>query len=231
MSDFYLSRDFMQDINCTKHLEFKPNYENLENYINKASILGFNIQKVEKDVYIVNIKDTMILVTKNKICMPKYSNNLFEQTDFKSIDLKGLDSSKTIEMSGMFLNSYAEEIKNINKLDLSFVSSMRSMFAVNELKRIDLSNLKTPRLENTCRMFLESTIDELDITNLDFSTIQIAAEMFGKCEIKRLKINTLNFSDKVFENTSFTSANILNIIAPEEIRTNLRRMMRKTVGK
>ena len=98
-------------------------------------------------------------------------------------------------------------IDNMKCLNTENVVNMGNMFCyVNmtnrELRHIDLSNFKTPNLENTRSMFNACrNLESIDLSSMDFSNDTSMAYMFQYC----INLKDINFGD------NFTTENVMNM--------------------
>lgn len=114
----------------------------------------------------------------NGVQASKSLKSLFMGADsLKKIDLGGLDTSKTTDMSSMFsqnsaltndgVDSYIKfESDNGNLFTTENVTTMEFMFSSSGLKRIDLSKFKTQKLNEMAYMFYYcQNLKEIDLSN------------------------------------------------------------------
>lgn len=172
------------------------------------------------------------------------SNAFKDCTNLKSLDITGWNTSKVEAMAATFDNcSSLEEIKGLEDIDTSNVTTMRFLFNHNVLKSLDLSKWNTSNVTNFLGIFNVSKITDLSsIANLDtskvtnmqqvfryvnYETIDISGWinnsnllytnfMFNHATIKNLYMNKLSFDSVTSHLNMFESANITNIYVKDE---------------
>ena len=122
----------------------------------------------------------------------------FDHSTYKSIDLRGLDTSRVTDMDNMF--SYCSELKqvDISGIDTSKVTFMASMFQeCTSLTDLDLSKLDTSKVVTMDIMFHNCySLRNLDISNFNTSNLISAWSMFGNCKsLKNLDVSSFNTSN------------------------------------
>lgn len=217
MSETYLIKNHIVNINSTNHLKIKSNVKDLKTYIDKIRILGGKVIQLDKNIIAVELRDITTIVSEKQIYLGKFTDNIFDEALFKSIDLSEVNTSKSEDMFGLFMGARAKEIKGLDLIDTSRVMFMHCMFYRVNLKTLDLSKFNTSNLRFTNSMFQDSRIDTLNLNNLDFSTLEAATSMFENCRIKTLKINRLNIGKRVTVHKMFKDSEIETIIAPDEV--------------
>lgn len=172
------------------------------------------------------------------------SNAFKDCTNLKSLDITGWNTSKVEAMAATFDNcSSLEEIKGLEDIDTSNVTTMRFLFNHNVLKSLDLSKWNTSNVTDFLGIFNVSKITDLSsIANLDtskvtnmqqvfryvnYETIDISGWinnsnllytnfMFNHATIKNLYMNKLSFDSVTSHLNMFESANITNIYVKDE---------------
>ena len=96
------------------------------------------------------------------------------------VDLSGIDSSKTKNMTRTFESLGPIKKLIINTLDTGNVENMSFMFTgLKTEKDTDLSNLNTKNVKNMFFMFSNSSFKNLDLRHLDTSRVENMAYMFN----------------------------------------------------
>lgn len=101
-----------------------------------------------------------------------------------------LDTSKVVEMKGMFWGCTSLKTLDVSSWDTSNVVEMYSVFnTCSSLASLDLSNWDTSKVAEMRAMFNTcSSLTELDLSAWDTSSLQSAFGMFNKCS----KLKSLN---------------------------------------
>ena len=149
-------------------------------------------------------------IAENQIIQPLSTGGWFAMAfDLNSVDLTGLDTSKTKTMADMFMNCTSLTSLDISMLDTSAVENMSMMFSgctsltqldlssfdvgnvrdlsemfgnAENLQTIDLSSWKTDSLECTYKMFFNcSSLTYLDLSGFNMAKVSDMRRMFG-CE-------------------------------------------------
>ena len=101
----------------------------------------------------------------------------------RSLDLSGLDTSRVTDMEDMFSICLSLFSLDLSPLDTSQVTKMRGMFwGCSSLSSLDLSPLKTSRVTDMGGMFWGcSSLSSLDLSPLDTSQVTDMKSMFSNC--------------------------------------------------
>lgn len=124
----------------------------------------------------------------------------------KELDVSSFDTSNVIRMNGMFagdselevFTSY--ELKGLDKFNTENLVSMYGMFAYNGLSKLDLSNFKTPNLENMQFAFANMpNLTCILLTNFDYSNVNyMASFLFNAYANNSLLIDMTSFDPDTF---------------------------------
>ena len=125
----------------------------------------------------------------------------FAHSTYKSIDLKGLDTSKVTSMRCMFYQSEELTEVDVRTFDTSNVEDMCQMFAGTKITDLDVSNFNTSKVTTMQGMFEGCQFTDLDLSNFDTSNVTWIDGMFDGCS----KLTSLDVSN--FDSTNFTSTN------------------------
>ena len=108
------------------------------------------------------------------------AKELFAGVEFRTIDLTEFDTSKVIDMSGMFMECKATSL-DLSSFNTRKVRNMSGMFMKCEATSIDLSSFDTSKVTNTLAMFMKCQATSLDLLNFDTSSIITMSFMFHNC--------------------------------------------------
>ena len=78
---------------------------------------------------------------------------MFSNSKATTLDLSSFNTSNVTKMCWMFYNSYATEIKGLNKFNTSKVVDMRSMFSSSKAPTLDLSSFEISSVTDMAMMF------------------------------------------------------------------------------
>ena len=115
----------------------------------------------------------------------------------RSLDLSGLDTSRVTDMEDMFSICLSISSLDLSPLDTSRVTDMRGMFwGCSSLSSLDLSPLKTSRVTDMGGMFWGcSSLSSLDLSPLDTSQVTDMKSMFSNCSsLRSLDLSPLKTS-------------------------------------
>ena len=126
------------------------------------------------------------------------SSNMLSMTNFNSIDLSGVDTSKVTNMSKMFAFSAYVRTLDISNFNTSNVTDMSSMFEDFGVQNLDLRNFNTSKVTNMSKMFKNqySYLKSVDLSSFDTSKVTDMSYMF-------------------MSDDSVTSLNLSNFYTPE----------------
>ena len=117
----------------------------------------------------------------------KLDLGIFNDMNFKYIDVSDWDVSNVTDMSGMFfMCKELKSVGDISKWNVSKVTDMNSMFdGCNELEFIgDISKWNVSNVTNMGHMFNSCNNFNQDISNWDVSKVMFKYRMFYNCAIK-----------------------------------------------
>ena len=124
---------------------------------------------------------------------------MFYDTNAK-VNLKGLNTSKVIDMSDMFATFINDGVE-MNAADLSSwntanVTNMSNMFFLNhQVKNLDLSKWNTSKVTDISGMFYDVTLNQLNLSNWNTSNVTDMASMFSGATINSVTgLNSFNTS-------------------------------------
>ncbi len=143
------------------------------------------------DVYKIKFKE----VNGNKV---RASENIrFENYSIEELDLTGLDTSNTTNMSYMFNNLYNLKSLDVSMLDTSNVEYMNNMFySLGNLESLDVSNFDTSKVKSMAGMFSSLyKLTDLNISGLDTSNVEDMNDMFAYLNnVQSLDVSSFNTS-------------------------------------
>lgn len=193
----YISKSTIGKINGEYDIKFVSNCEHLDNIKLKAKLIGNTIIELKRNLVAI-ITSTAVTVYSNKaICLSKSAKGLFSHTLFKTIDLSGVDTTGTINMSEMFYYSEATEII-LNGIDTSKVEDMCFMLSCSNVQKIDLSSFNTSNVKNMDRMFAHSKLVELNINSFNTTNVSRMWAMFENTVIQELDLSNFYFDEGTY---------------------------------
>ena len=144
--------------------------------------------------------------SKEGVKAPKSCYGMFtDMNNCKLIDLENLYTEDTTDFIFMFGNcKKLEEIKNIEYIDTSNVTSIQGMFGYCYLlKNINLVNFDTKKVSNMIETFINCTsLEELDLSTWNTENVTNTRAMFKGC----INLKTIYVSDK-WNNDKVTISN------------------------
>ena len=131
-----------------------------------------------------NYKNSIISATIKKTVIAKTTQKAFyDCKSLRSVDLSGLDTSKTTSMNSMFYGCSKLSSLGLSGLDASSVTDMSYMFdGCSSLASLDLSSFDTSKATSMNSMFCDcSKLASLDLSGLDASSATDMSYMFCDC--------------------------------------------------
>lgn len=160
-----------------------------------------------------------------RFARPKSLNSWFYDLDLTSVDgMEYLDTSNTIDMSGMF--GYCDHLREIDlsHMDTSKVRNMSRMFeGCQLLEEIDVTGFDTSCVENMSGMFSGcETLTQLDVTGFDTSRVNDFSGMFyGLGDLEELDISSFTSDNSVIAEYMFADCwNLRTIYATDAFVLN-----------
>lgn len=101
-------------------------------------------------------------------------NRFFEDTNFKEINLKGLDTSRVVDMVATFHNCTNLESVDLKSLDLSKVEFINCLFeGCSSLKEIDLSGINVNSLRSADSVFKDcENLKNVNLSNINLPKLE-----------------------------------------------------------
>ena len=130
-------------------------YNSIKDSLTEENIIS--TEDSEKIVYIWDIESGTVYYSEADIIyMNENSSYMFTETNYTSIDLTGLDSSKVTTMKGMFDCNSLLTTLDITSFDTTNVTDMSTMFSNTNLEEIDLSTFNTSNVTDMSKMFADN---------------------------------------------------------------------------
>lgn len=134
-------------------------------------------------------------------------SQMFKDCGVNFVDWSNLDTSKTIDMSYMFENSYAFTTLDLSSFDTSNVTTMQGMFKdCEKLTDVNVSSFDTAKVTDMSHMFYDNfNLTALDISNFDTSKVTTTNWMFSSCgkltelEVNHFNVNNLQYAEWMFD--------------------------------
>ena len=123
-----------------------------------------------------------------------YSSYKRESMNLAELDVSGLDTSSTKNMSGLFNHCSVTDL-DVSTFDTKNVTNMSYMFnGCNNLKNLNMNGLNTANVEDMSYMFGEChNFNRLDVSSFDTVTVNDMSGMFSYCiSLKKLKVLPLS---------------------------------------
>ena len=114
----------------------------------------------------------------------------------EEIDLRGLDTSNTVDMSWFLCGCSSLKQADLSMLDTSRVADMSCMFlGCRSLEKVELGSIDTSSVMDMSRMFMYcSSLKSLDLYTQDNGALHLADDMFFGCDSLRALVPGKEFS-------------------------------------
>ena len=128
-------------------------------------------------------KISSVTVSGTVVCGSNVSQMFRECESLQSVDLSGLDTSSTTDMSFMFFYCSRLRSADLSSLDTSNVTDMSYLFgSCYSLGSVDLSGFDTSSVTDMSGMFAYcSSLASLDLSGFDTSSVNDMAYLIGSC--------------------------------------------------
>ena len=142
--------------------------------------------------------------------------NMFLNSKATSIDVSSFDTSSVTNMTQMFRDSAATEIKGLENFNTSNVTDMSLMFSYSKATTLNLSSFDTSKVTNMSGMFFGSAATSIDLSSFDTSNVTNMDSMFydsAATEIKGLEnfdTSKVRNMASMFNGSKATSINVSN---------------------
>ncbi|MDO1605288.1 BspA family leucine-rich repeat surface protein [Lactobacillus sp. YT155] len=110
-------------------------------------------------------------------------HNMFQNSDFTSLDLSHLDTSNVTDMSGMFAQSMLPTI-DVSKFNTAKVTNMSGMFySAIKVATLDISNFNTSNVTDMSKMFsYNKVMTSLNIKGINTANVTNMSDMFANSD-------------------------------------------------
>lgn len=186
----YITRDIIQTLNSETALSFKSGV-NLNSILKKASMIGTNIIRLNRNTYALITKNSRIIVSNKQLAFHMDSSSLFSNTIFSSIDFKEIDTSDVVNASYMFNNCKTISL-NLSNFNTKNIKNMENMFSYCNVNELDISNFSTSNVKNMEYMFFNCKTPLIDISNFNTSSLKNTNSMFRECKAIVIKLGTFS---------------------------------------
>ena len=164
------------------------------------------------------------VTVKEGVVAPADSSYLFGSLHaMESLDLSGLDTSRTTDMRGMFQSCASLRSLDLSGLDTSRVTDMEDMFSIClSLSSLDLSPLDTSRVTDMRGMFWGcSSLSSLDLSPLKTSRVTDMGGMFWGCSsLSSLDLSPLDTSQVTDMKSMFSNCSSLSSLDLSPLKTS-----------
>ena len=128
------------------------------------------------------------------------NKGIFENTNFKYINISDWNVSNVTDMRAMFFKcKELKSIGNISGWDMSKVTNMTYMFGFCKKFNQDISNLNVSNVTNMLGMFYGCESFNQDISNWDVSNVTNMADMFHGCRSFNQDISKWDVSNLIIQ--------------------------------
>ena len=113
-------------------------------------------------------------------------------SNVRSIDLRGFDTSRSINMEWLFFGCERLESLDVSMFDTSNVKLMSGMFeSCTSLKTLNIQGFNTEKVISMSKMFKKCRqLETLDLRHFDLSNVRTMMNMFEECNsMKTLYMN------------------------------------------
>lgn len=198
----FLPSWLIKDLNCPKHLTFnsKLSKQQLQQLIMKAELMNCDIKQWDNLVIIESVDRIMINSIGDILLLDdlydKYDDIItsergaFKDTEFKSINLKGLNTSYMRSFNNMFRRCKTDAI-NLCNTKTGNVTEASGMFADCTAKSIQFGLTNFINLLDTSYMFAGCKLKTLDLSQWIAGNIFVANCMFLSAQIDKLNVQSL----------------------------------------
>ena len=139
------------------------------------------------------------------------------------LDLDDFNTSKVMDMYGMFFRCSSLTNLDLNNFNTSKVTMMGKMFeGCSSLTKLDLSNFSTTKITKMDNMFSDcSSLTKLNLSSFNTSKVTTMESMFAGCSsLTNLDLNAFNTSNVTNMNTMFNSCESLTSLDLSNFNTS-----------
>ncbi len=158
-------------------------------------------------------------VTVKGTVVPEYTQYWFSSFSVcTSMDLSGLDTSKVVDMSSMFVSCKSLETLDLSNFNTSNVTNMWQMFyGCNKMTEVKLANFDTAKVTKMSSMFKDcKALTTLDVSNFNTANVTDMSSMFENCKA----LTTLDISN--FDTAKVTNMSKIFFYCQELTELNVR---------
>ena len=142
---------------------------------------------------------------------PPWFSLMMEGTNISSIDFISEIVPNNENISNIFIGLDITQIKNIENLNTSNVTSMNNMFSWCRGSSIDLSKLDLSNVTDMSNMFADSFITNVNLSGLDLSNVTDMSNMFEYSNITSVDLSKADMSSVTNMGGMFNNSNVTSI--------------------
>ena len=194
-------------------------------YLQELKLNKWNTEKVEKMNYMFSgcaFLTSLDLSYFNTTKLQSIKGMFYGCSSLTSLDLHNFKTSLVTSMAYMFykaqsletINFYDSDNSNTYSFTTESVENMRYMFAYcTNLKQVDLSKSKTPKLVDMSFMFTNcENLELVNLSNFTTSKVENMEEIFYKCSnLVYIDLNISDDSQLIYKN-NLLNGTVLNMI-------------------
>ena len=192
-SDKYIviDRDMLELVEQNTRLGFKT----VSNLSDEVLKFDGEVYRVSQNCFIESVNDSVTVVS-NKIFKIMDGYELFQDKQFKSVDLSNVDMTDIETTERMFEGCSIQNVElacgGTNKL-----RTMKAMFMNSTIRTLNIKSLQTKNVDDMSYMFCNSNIGKLRTSRRAFNTHNVVdmTKMFFRCTndtIKNAKVEDFN---------------------------------------
>ncbi len=185
--------------------------------LRSLNLVNWDLSKLNNPILFGN-NDSLSSIIMAYVKFPSSVTGFFSEglSNLTELILAGVDTSNTINMSGMFANCSSLTNLDLNSFNTINVSNMSGMFSnMTNLKSLSLSNFKTNNLTSVGGMFSkDSNLMELNLSNWIFSDT-LAKNFVANASLNSISLNKLILSNVNTSNVT-TMENMFSYLSTVE---------------
>lgn len=134
------------------------------------------------------------------------TENMFEYSATKLIDVSEFNTSNVINMRGMFASTLAKEIVGLDGLDTSKATDMSGMFYHSYVEKLDLHAFDTSKVLDMNSMFEGAQTTEYNLTSFNTINVYDMSRMFKDTVAEVLDVSTFDISNVLYMDNTFENS-------------------------
>lgn len=172
-------------------VEFKV-VNNIDNIVHKCKLIGIKYEKIEKDTYIIVVKNSISIISSEKIALNSTGiSGILPRVQLDTLDVSGINFDKLVDISFLFQDLYAKEFKGFESKSGS-IERINHLFHGAHIDNLDLTKFNTSNVRGMVSTFENFKGNIIGLETFDTLNVLSMKRMFYRAQIEN-EVSLRNF--------------------------------------